>query len=364
MNIKSTRFNPKLWLSLAIVTFVFFVDLFLPLGVASAVPYLFAVLIAMSAPPSWVGWFVTTLCIILTFVKMGIHPDRGTTEMWKVLANRGLAVFAIGLIGVLGWLRQKSEAARQLAEEKLREKQAEFSRLNRMRTLGEMAAGLGHELNQPLATMTIQLEMAVQRAQNPSCSLAEVSTSLEQILKQVSRAAEIVRSLRRLVKRSNPAQDVLGSTQLVMGAIQLMDWQASKGNVTLQTDLCRPSVSFLGDRVQLEQVLVNLIQNGIDAIQEANPPSRIVRIVTRREGDQLVLTVSDTGAGFHFPERAFERLHTTKAEGLGLGLPICQEIVQAHGGEMEFQTGQGEFHSTLVVHLPIAHLPIDLGGEN
>src|SRR5262249_32488311 len=133
-------------LSVALLSTVFCIDLSLQLGVASAVPYTFAVLLALKARSKWFAPAIAALCITLTMVKVVVHPDRGTSELWKVLANRGLAVFAIAMTLLLGLLTRRAERRRLLAEEETRRHLLALAHLSRVKTAGQLATGLAHEL--------------------------------------------------------------------------------------------------------------------------------------------------------------------------------------------------------------------------
>lgn len=342
-----------LWFSLAIVVLVFLVDIHLPLGVASGVPYLFAVLFAMSVRPRWAGPAIAIVCMGLTLLKMEIHSERGTTEWWKVIANRGLALVAIGIVAFVGWMRQRAELARQAAESDALDKREELARLARVRTLGEAAAWLAHELNQPLAAISLQVDLATEMARQGPTRLTELSSFLNQAATQAARASEIVRSLRLLAGGPRMLQDAVDLNRIVEDTVRLMRPHADRAGVELQVLLQRPAAAILGDRVQLQQVLVNLIQNGMDAAVQGSAPEKKVCISTQVRADHLEIQVCDTGGGFVNLERAFERFHTTKSQGLGLGLAICKEIIDAHGGKIEAKPGERPFGARLLVQLPI-----------
>src|SRR5262245_48804959 len=182
-------------LAIGLVAVVFAVDLCLPLGVAAAVPYTFAVLLALSAKPGWVGPVVAAVCMVLTVAKMEIVPERGTTEMWKVIVNRCLALFAIGMTTLLGILRRRAEA-------KIRAREADLARMGRLATAGELATLLAHELNQPLAAVCLQADVAahlIEKNDRP-----ELKSALLEVSEQSRRASEIVRALRRTVWKGEP----------------------------------------------------------------------------------------------------------------------------------------------------------------
>ncbi|MCE9562476.1 MAG: GHKL domain-containing protein [Planctomycetes bacterium] len=324
-----------LGLSLALVLVVFLVDLSLPLGVASAVPYTFAVLLALSARPGWFGPAVAGLCGVLTIAKMELVPERGSTEMWKVIVNRCLALFAISMTLLLGMLRRQATAERARAEERVAEHQADLAHMGRLSLLGQLAAGLAHELNQPLAAVCLQADIAARLAEPGTPVRQELAGALSEITEQSSRAAEIVRSIRRMARRTDPGCDPIDLNEAVRTVARLLDWHAHRSGVVVELHLANDPVGpTFGDRVQIEQVLFNLIQNAIEAIVERGDGPRTITIDTVDGRDVLIVTVRDTGIGIKNPERVFERFYTTKPSGMGMGLAISRSIIEAHGGTM------------------------------
>ncbi|MBA4191078.1 MAG: hypothetical protein C0467_24095 [Planctomycetaceae bacterium] len=340
-------------ISLGLVTFVFAVDLCLPLGVASAVPYTFAVLLALSAKPGWFGPAVAGLCGALTLAKMELVPEHGTTEYWKVVVNRCLALFAISMTTLLGILRRRASMERELAEERVKEHQADLAHLGRLSLLGQLAAGLAHELNQPLAAVCLQADIAARLADPGATVRPELAGVLAEIADQSSRAAEIVRSIRRMARRTEPGNDPIDLNDAVRTVVRMLDWHAHRSGVTVTLKLAGELLGpVFGDRVQVEQVLFNLIQNAIESIVERGNGARTVTVETAGDGDMVTVTVRDTGVGLANPERVFERFYTTKPNGMGMGLAISRSIIEAHGGSMRAAAVDGcgaEFSFTLPV---------------
>ncbi|MCU0703243.1 MAG: ATP-binding protein [Fimbriiglobus sp.] len=327
--------RPPPWvLSLLLVAVVFTIDLSLPLGVASAVPYTFAVLLALADRRAWVGPVVAGLCGVLTIGKLGIVHDRGETEMWKVIANRCLAVFAIGITTLLGILQRKAATARERAEELLRTHQADLAHVGRLSLLGQVAAGLAHELNQPLSAIGLQAELA-RRWANPGEPLRpEVADALAEIAGQSARAADIIRGIRRLARRDPPGTDPVAVDEVMRAAVALLGWQAGRVGAAVRVTAGGPQAVVEADRVQLEQVLVNLLQNALDAVAGMPDARRWVELTARADADTVTVQVRDGGPGGFDPARLFQPFYTTKAGGLGLGLAISRGIVEAHGGRL------------------------------
>lgn len=322
-------------LSLALAGTVFAIDLCLPLGVAAAVPYTFAVLLALKAQARWLALALAGLCWVLTVAKMGIVSERGTTELWKVLVNRGLALFAIGMTTFLGIRRRQAEIERAEAEERAREHLAALARMGRLHTASQLATGLAHELNQPLAAASLQAEIAKRLAEG-GVPPHDLLPSLQEIAEQSQRAADIVRGLRRMLRQDDPAPSRIDVVDMARTVVRLIDPQARRTGVSVLLELV-PVPPVRGDRVQLEQVLFNLLQNAVEAVSAVTGGPRVVIVTTARHGsDQVSVTVRDSGDGLPAgnEHRLFERFFTTKPNGMGMGLAISRSIVEAHGGKI------------------------------
>lgn len=319
-------------LALLMVGVVFAVDLMLPLGVAAAVPYTFAVLLALKARPHWFGPAVAGLCCALTVAKMGIAPDRGTTELWKVVANRGLAVFAVGMTTLLGVLRRR-------AEERTRQHQAELARVGQLGLLGQVAAGLAHELNQPLAAAALQAEVAARLLAADPPRVAEGAVAASEAADQARRAGEIVAALRRMARPPAPGVGRVDLNAAARAAAGLLAETARRAGVAVELALDELPPAA-GDRVQVELILLNLIQNAIEAAAAA-PGPRAVSVGTAAVGRDVFAAVRDSGPGVADPGRVFDWFYTTKPHGLGLGLALARSIAEAHGGTLTTEPPAG-----------------------
>ena len=323
-------------LSLTLAAIVFAVDLTLPLGVASAIPYTFAVLVALKAPARGFAPGLALVCCVLTIVKVIVLPERGSTELWKVVANRLLALFAIGMTAFLGMKRRRADERRQAAEEQTRLHLSDLAHMGRLQTAGQLAAALAHELNQPLAAVSLQAEIATHLIHKPEARNTEIlGAALAEITEQSQRAAAIVRALRAMVQKAEPKQTPVDVNDIVQQVERLMATQAKRAGVRLELCLS-PTPPVLGDRIQLEQVLLNLVQNALEAVQAADAPPRLVQVEAKPEADCVMVAVCDSGVGLAAAEveRVFERFYTTKPTGMGMGLGISRSIIEAHGGRL------------------------------
>ncbi len=318
-----------------LATLIFVIDAFLPLGVAGGVPYVAVILVALRSTSARFVYCVAAACSMLTLVDIAISPGPGTTEWWKVIVNRCLALFAIWVTAFLG--RQRNSAA-----DAQRRHLADLAHLSRTKTAECLAGSLAHELNQPLAAVALQAEVAAQLisggGQLPSLDVRDsLKAAFREITEQSHRASMIVRALRDLVRRTPSERHRTDLNVLVRDSVQLTQPAATAARIELrcQTDVGLPPVEV--DRIQIQQVILNLLQNALDAISMGNSVERLVIVATRASSPREVsVEVSDSGPGLSTEQRQrlFEPFSSTKPQGLGLGLNISRSIIEAHGGRM------------------------------
>ncbi|MBM3732387.1 MAG: sensor protein [Acidimicrobiia bacterium] len=230
---------------------------------------------------------------------------------------------------------EREAAERQRAEASARERQAELAHVHRLNTMGEMASGIAHELNQPLAAVVNYAKGAVRRLRQGTADPAELLGVLEQASAQAERAAAIVRRVRAFIRKEAPRRATLDGNKIVRETAELMTAEAGRAGARLVLDLASPAPRIRADSVQVEQVIVNLIRNAIEAMAEDSSPVREITLRTRACTDGAVeVAVEDTGPGLPLEsrERLFDPFYTTNADGLGLS--ISQSIVEAHGGRL------------------------------
>ncbi|MEK7246038.1 MAG: ATP-binding protein, partial [Pseudomonadota bacterium] len=232
---------------------------------------------------------------------------------------------------------ERAAAERHHAEAEARERRAELAHVHRLNTMGEMASGFAHELNQPLAAVVNYAKGAVRRLKQNAVEPGELLAVLEQVAAQAERAAAIVRRIRAFIRKEEPRHVALDFNQIIRETAGLMAAEAEREGARLILDLANPLPRVHADAVQIEQVIVNLARNAIEAMAEASSPVRQITLRTMPAADGAVaIAVEDTGPGLPHVgrERLFDPFFTTKAEGLGLGLSISQSIVEAHGGRL------------------------------
>ncbi len=257
--------------------------------------------------------------------------------------TRDVSVNMTAIRGANGQIVQRRCAYRDVsdvrrAEQQVERHRSELAHVARVATMGEMAAGLAHELNQPLYALHNFAEGALRRLEAGSLDQDSLLSVLRDMSHESQRAAEIIRSLRRYVSRREPQRaevDVNGSVRRVA---RLISAECERRLTTMELELAAPLASVRCDGIQIEQVLMNLILNGMEAMVDTPPDDRRICVRSECVGRSAVrLSVSDCGPGLTPAEadRVFDAFYTTKADGLGLGLTISRTIVESHGGSLQ-----------------------------
>ena len=226
---------------------------------------------------------------------------------------------------------------RKLAEEALRDARADLERMARLTTMGELTASIAHEINQPVCAIVTQSESALRFLNRDEPDLDEVRDALSCITRDGVRAAEVIRGLRALARKFGPQLARLDIDDVVREVLALAGGELRRHDVVLHAELAADEQPVMGDRVQLQQVLLNLIMNGVEAMRGVTERTRELTVSsTLAEPGSLLVAVKDTGTGLDpaVAERMFQPLFTTKPDGLGMGLAICRSILEAHGGRL------------------------------
>ena len=240
-------------------------------------------------------------------------------------------------------------AARDVTERKLAEQEAqrlqhEITHAGRVSMMGQLAAALAHEINQPLGAILRNAEAAELLLQHPSPDLDEVRAILGDIRADDERACAVIDRMRGLLKRHTLDRQRLDLSALVGEVAALVRADAARRQVKVDVDVPGDLPQVLGDRVHLQQVLLNLILNGMDALNGTSPEARRVSVAARRDGAGVVeISVGDAGPGISTAAlaRIFDPFFTTKPEGMGMGLAISRTIVEAHGGQIWAENTHG-----------------------
>ena len=236
------------------------------------------------------------------------------------------------------------------AREKLRQLEAELAHINRVNTMGELTASLAHEIKQPIGASVTNAEACVRLLDRNRPDLPEAREAALEMVKDARRAADIIDRVRLLYQKGSPQRDVFEINELIREMVIVLENEANRHSITMRTDLAEKLPTVMGDRVQLQQALMNLMLNGIEAICDSSGQLSIRSQLA--ENDQVLISVIDTGVGLaaEATGRIFDAFFTTKPQGTGLGLAITRSIVESHGGRI-WATANAErgtaFHFTL-----------------
>jgi C4-dicarboxylate-specific signal transduction histidine kinase len=226
---------------------------------------------------------------------------------------------------------------RKRAQEELRLAQAELEHVSRVTTMGELTASIAHEINQPLAAIVNNANACARLLASNPPDLEEVKLAVAEIAQAGTRAGEVLTRIRILLKKRLPAKDRVDINEVIQDVLALLPGELEKHRVSVRTELLPNLTPVLGDRVQLQQVVLNLVMNGIEAMISATSRPRLLLIRSQmHQSGNVLVAVQDTGAGLD-PKNAphvFDAFFTTKVSGMGMGLPICRSIVEAHGGHL------------------------------
>jgi C4-dicarboxylate-specific signal transduction histidine kinase len=223
-----------------------------------------------------------------------------------------------------------------LASEALRVAQTELAHVNRVTTMGQLAASIAHEVSQPISGVVSNADAALGWLAGKPPNLEKVRYSLDAIIKDGNRAGDVIGRIHALIKKLPPRKDVLEINEAILEVVALTRGEVVRNSVSLQTQLAAGLPLIQGDRVQLQQVILNLIVNAVEAMSGVSEGSRELLIGTGKDSSRVLVAVQDSGPGLDPKsfDRLFDAFYTTKPSGMGMGLSICRSIVEAHGGRI------------------------------
>ncbi len=236
--------------------------------------------------------------------------------------------------------------------ERLRQAQADLAHINRVTTMGELTASLAHEIRQPISAAVTNAKTCLRWLGRDKPDVVEAAEAASRLVKDVTRAADIIGRISSLFKKDALQRELVDVNELIREMIVLLRSEANRYSISIRTELAEDVPKVMADRVQLQQVFMNLMLNGIDAMKETSGGSELA-IKSEADDGQLLISVSDTGVGLP-PEQAdqiFRAFFTTKENGTGMGLPISRSIIESHGGRLWF-TGNSGRGATFQFTLP------------
>jgi C4-dicarboxylate-specific signal transduction histidine kinase len=267
-------------------------------------------------------------CCALTLLSDVLTAASGSSGIGFI--NTTISLLAIA---TTTYLALKIESEKEAAYEA----RSQLAHVGRVTTLGELTASIAHEVNQPLAAAVINGNACMRWLAAEPPNLEEARQAAVRLVKDANRASEIIAQVRALTKSSPPEKSWLQINDIILATVSLIESEILKNNVSLRTKLSDEVPLVQGDRVQLQQVILNLILNGLEAINRSpEGPRDLVISSTKNDSKGVRVTVQDTGVGLapENADRVFSAFYTTKPDGMGMGLAISRSIVEAHGGRI------------------------------
>lgn len=275
----------------------------------------------------------------------------------QILALGALALALLGIhkLRVRAIHRRQRTLVHEMAEQR-RSQDAldQLSHLERVATLGELTASIAHELNQPLSAIVANAEAGRRFLAKKAISLEDVDEILEDISAEGQRAGLVLQRLRAMLRRSPLVREPVNLNRVVEGVADLLRPDAARRKSRIELDLDGSLPPIVGDAIQMQQVVLNLMLNGLDAVEDLGSSGGAVGVRTSSSNGTVQVAVWDTGVGLEgLEEHVFKPFFTTKPDGLGMGVSLCRSIVEAHGGELTGVDNPGR-GATFSFSLPVA----------
>ena len=244
---------------------------------------------------------------------------------------------------------------RKRAEDALRQAQSDLARIHRATTMGELTASMAHEISQPISGAITNANVCLRSLERDEPDLDTVRKAVTKIVRDAQRATEIIGRIRSQFEKGVPNQESLNVNETIPETIALLRDQAIRHNISIRTELGADLAQIVGDRVQLQQVVMNLIVNSIEAMKDIDGTRELVIKSERAENEQIIVSFTDTGIGLspQLAEQIFEPFFTTKPHGTGMGLRISRSIIESHGGRL-WAVGSPGHGATFYLNLPAA----------
>ena len=243
------------------------------------------------------------------------------------------------------------------AEEALRQAQGDLARINRVTTMGELAASLAHELSQPISGAITNANVCLRKLGRDQPDLEELRVAVTRIVRDAQRAAEIIKRIRSQFEKGASNREVIDVNEIIRETVALLRDETVRQNIIVRMELAADLPQIVGDRVQLQQVAMNLIVNSIEAMKDVDGIRELIIRSQRTENEQILVSFSDTGVGLpsQLANQIFDPFFTTKPHGTGMGLRISRSIIETHGGRLWADSSPGRgatFHFNLPAAIP------------
>jgi PAS domain S-box-containing protein len=288
----------------------------------------------------------------LDWVYRIVLPD-GTLKYLHVVA-RPVFNSSGEVVGNIGTTRDVTERKRAEEDrERLRQAEADLAYMSRVTTMGELTVSLAHEIKQPMAAAVTNANTCLRWLTRDHPDVKEAREAASRIVKDVTRAADIINRIRLLFKKGEAQRELVDVNEVVREMIVLLRNEATRYSIPIRAELAEDLPKVMADRVQLQQVFMNLMLNGIEAMKDLSAGGELIIKSEQAEDCRLLVSVSDTGVGLPAgqPDQIFDAFFTTKAQGIGMGLPISRSIVESHGGRL-WATSNSERGATFQFTLP------------
>ncbi len=279
----------------------------------------------------------------------------GMNQTLDYVAPIAYLIIAVVITRLMARVRKSLEDQKR-AEETLRKSQAELAHVRRVMTVGELAASIAHEINQPLSAIVNNGSACLRWLAGNSPDIVEAQEAARRIVRDGNRAAEVITRIRGFLRKTESTKSRLDINETIREIVTVIRHEAVENGVELSMDLASDIPPVWGDRVQLQQVILNLLMNGVEAMAVITERPRDLLITTdKHETDKVLVTVRDSGMGIDGEslDKLFDAFYTTKANGMGMGLAISRSIVEDHGGELWAVTNGASgatFQFTLLPH--------------
>jgi len=316
---------PFLWLGIAILAGLIFIgDTITDLEIAFAVLYVSVILISVYSGRTGAIAFVGVACAVLTVVSYFL-TRHGASQAG--LVNSTLSLLAIGATTYLAIRIERLDARARLA-------QSELARMSRLMIVGELGTSIAHEVSQPITAIAANGNAALRWLSATPADQDEARRAIERIVMDAGRAGDVIGRVRGLVARSAPSRDRIDLIEAITDVLELVRSEIRKSQILLRTELASDLPLLTGDRVQVQQVILNLIVNAIEALTEVDAEARELLVSAAADESKITVSVRDSGIGVPLAtlDTIFDAFYTTKPNGMGMGLAISRSIIEAHGG--------------------------------